>query len=145
MISWTNRFAPISLTKVMKFGNNPLSRVSEKVSNKTEILNVFLHTLQGLFWSFHFLIPFLNVKSQIFSPRQNKLSLPWKVLSTFGTKDSEAWRKLYWTLPFEKSQLKTVGTRSFLLIFLWNSRMIWDRECSGHTVTFWTKYWPCEC
>ena len=139
MISWTNRFASISLTKVMKFGNNPSSRVSEKVSNKTEILNVFLHTLQLP------LIAFLNVKSQIFGPRQDKLSLPWKVLFTFGTKDSEAWRKLYWTLPFEKSQLKMLGTRSFLFIFQWNSRIIWDRECSGHTVKFWTKYWPCEC
>ena len=35
---------------------------------------------------------------------------------TFGTKDLEAWRKLYWTLRFEKLSLKMVEPRSLLIL-----------------------------
>ena len=88
----------------------------------------FLHSLQGQFWDFHLLILFLKAlklgsslssigtKSQIFDPRYKKISVPWKVLFTFITENSGVWRKLYWTLRFEKVWLKMAETRSSLYL-----------------------------
>ena len=86
-------------------------------------------SLQRQFWGIHFLIAFVKAlklenslssfqtKSQIFVLRWDKLSVPWKVLFTFGTENSEAWRKLYWTLRFEENSLKMVGARYLLSIY----------------------------
>ena len=94
---------------------------------KPRFLMHFLYSLQGQFWGFHFLIAFLkalkperdpwvplDLNPKFFGSRKEKKYIPWKVLFTFGTEDSEAWRKLYWTLRLEKISLK-IGRAGSLL------------------------------
>ena len=103
-----------------------LIKTNKKILNKTEISNLFLHSLQGQFWGFHFLIAFLKAlkklesfmgsfgtKPQIFSPRWGKIS----VLSVYvWSREFWAENSEYWTLRFEKISVNMIGARSLFTL-----------------------------